>query len=63
MMPIMDGFRFREEQEKDVRLAPIPIVLMTADAHIEAKRLKIGAQAFIRKPIDIDELSLILKKF
>jgi CheY-like chemotaxis protein len=53
MMPGMDGFQFRELQEQDPRLALIPVVIMTADGHVEAKKQKVGAKAFIRKPVDI----------
>lgn len=56
MMPVMDGFQFRVEQEKDSRLAHIPVVIMTADAQIESKKARIGAKAFLRKPIEIDDL-------
>src|SRR5262245_22499124 len=30
MMPLMDGWRFREEQLKDDRIAAIPVIVMTA---------------------------------
>ena len=47
MMPVMDGFQFRELQVKDPRLASIPVLLMTADANIVTKTQKLG------KPKDI----------
>lgn len=62
-MPRMDGFKFREEQEKDARLAAIPVLLMTADAQIESEKFKIGARAYVKKPIDIEALSDMLKTF
>lgn len=60
-MPRMDGFKFREEQEKDARLAAIPVLLMTADAQIESEKYRIGAMGYVKKPIDIEALSKTLK--
>ena len=62
-MPNMDGFRFRAEQEKDARLALIPVILMTADAQIEAEKIRIGAKAYVKKPIDIEALAEMLRAF
>ncbi|MEW6055344.1 MAG: response regulator [Bdellovibrionota bacterium] len=63
MMPVMDGFRFRQEQEKDPKIAHIPVVLMTATPQVENTKTRLGAIAFIRKPIDIEELSSLLQVF
>src|SRR5437868_1805331 len=37
MMPIMDGYRFRQLQQKSDQLAKIPVIIMTADADIQTK--------------------------
>jgi CheY-like chemotaxis protein len=63
MMPVMDGFQFRQEQEKDVRLASIPIVIMTADGNIESKELKVGAKGAIKKPMDIKTVIEVVHRF
>ncbi len=63
MMPVMDGFAFRKEQRSHPALSDIPVVLMTADAQIEVSQARIQAQAMIRKPVDIDDLSRILSRF
>ena len=60
MMPVKDGPAFREEQLRDVRLAKVPVVIMTADAHIEEKQARMRAHAAIRKPFDVDLLLGIL---
>ena len=57
MMPVMDGYTFRKEQQKDPRIAGIPIVIMTADGQAEEKIKDMNAKAFLRKPIqDVEEL-------
>ena len=56
MMPVKDGPTFRREQVDDARLADVPVVIMSADAHIEEKQRTMRAAAIIRKPFDIDSL-------
>jgi two-component system, chemotaxis family, chemotaxis protein CheY len=63
MMPVMDGYQFRKEQERDPRIERIPVLLMTADGHIEAKKFKVGAKMFINKPVDIDEILRAVQRF
>jgi len=55
-MPRMDGYAFREAQEKDPRIAFIPVIVMSADNSVESKRHCIGATDFLRKPPSIDDL-------
>ena len=54
MMPIMDGFQFREKQKNHPRVKNIPVVVMSADGHIEQKRERIGVTVFLKKPLDLD---------
>lgn len=54
MMPIMDGYEFRKIQYLDEALSRIPVVIMTADGHVEEKSAKLGGAAFLKKPVDID---------
>ena len=56
MMPVMDGFQFYEAQKKDSRFSKIPIVIMTAGGNAEAKIAKLGADAYFRKPLDLEKL-------
>jgi signal transduction histidine kinase len=53
-MPVMDGWSFRNAQKKDTQLAPIPVVAMSADGTSRAQA--ISADAFLRKPLDMDEV-------
>ena len=62
MMPEMDGATFRVEQERDSRIASIPILLMTADARPDEKQIQIGARGSIKKPFDIDMFLASIKK-
>ena len=54
MMPVMDGWEFRVDQRADPRLSAIPLIAMSAD--MSAKARAIAADAYLRKPLDFNEL-------
>ncbi len=62
MMPVMDGFAFREEQRQHADWSKIPVVIMSADGNILAKKEKAGTAGYIRKPLDISDLITIVEK-
>lgn len=58
MMPGMDGYEVTRRIRSDKSLSYIPILLVTAhDQSSLAEGLDSGADDFIRKPFDIDELT------
>src|SRR5438105_1865395 len=60
MMPVMDGWQFRSEQQRDPTLAAIPVMIVSADGSIQHKAASIGAVDYVKKPIDLDRfLSLV----
>ncbi len=63
-MPGMDGFETCRRLKADETTRPIPVVMVTAvrtDAPSRIKGLEIGADAFLSKPIDEQELVCQLK--
>jgi CheY-like chemotaxis protein len=62
MMPVMDGFEFREAQRMYREISGIPVVIMTADGHVEEKKARVQAIGGLRKPADIDEILNLVKK-
>ena len=56
MMPVMDGWEFRERQKSDPDLAHIPVIVTTASEK------SIDAAALLRKPVDRDALLRALEK-
>lgn len=57
MMPDLDGYDVTRHIRQDQSLPYIPILLITADDQSNVVRgLDAGADDFIRKPVDIDEL-------
>ena len=56
MMPVMNGWQFRAEQRQDPTLAPIPVVVISADGSVQQKAASIDAVGYLRKPIMLDTL-------
>jgi CheY-like chemotaxis protein len=56
MMPVMDGFAFRQLQRKDPRLARIPTVVLTAGSGVEARLDALAPHAFLPKPFELGQL-------
>jgi CheY-like chemotaxis protein len=54
MMPVMDGWTFRQEMTKDASLATIPVIVMTAatPTHVAA----VAAEAVLYKPLHMGKV-------
>jgi len=55
-MPAMDGLRFRAEQVKHARLAPIPVVMCSAVDEPRDIGRALAVHEWLRKPVDPDVL-------
>ena len=55
-MPLMDGWSFAERYRTITGKAPAPIILISGVSDIATEARRVGADAFFRKPFDIDEL-------
>lgn len=65
MMPVMDGYEATEKIRKMEAFKQLPIVAITAKTMSgdKEKCFRSGASDFISKPLDIDNLLVILKKW
>jgi CheY-like chemotaxis protein len=63
MMPVKDGMEFRKEQLEDPRLAQIPVIVMSADRNVDQKLLEMQGNAYIRKPLSIEQLINAVSKY
>ena len=63
MMPVMSGWQFVAEQRKDHVLSCIPVVVVSADGNLRVKAESLGATGFLRKPIEIDLLLGLVKRY
>lgn len=62
MMPVKDGFQFKQEQEQDPALSKIPVIIMSANGNLSAKKELIGVKDYLKKPIDLEALLQTINK-
>jgi CheY-like chemotaxis protein len=56
-MPVMDGRTFRKHQLQSPSLAPIPVLILSAEDNFARTAVSLGAAGYFPKPIEIDKLS------
>jgi CheY-like chemotaxis protein len=56
LMPLMNGHEFCTALLLDPELAGIPVVLMSADAHLGERAGDVEAAAYLKKPLDVQKL-------
>jgi putative two-component system response regulator len=60
-MPVLNGYETLEILKADKRLRDIPVIVVTSDKHELLRALALGANDFLAKPYDPEELSLRVK--
>ena len=63
MMPVMNGWEFREAQARNQKISEIPVVILTADGRAELKAETLGAAGYLRKPIEVERLLGMLAEY
>ena len=63
MMPVMNGFEFRDEQLKDARLSDVPVVIVTADLRPADKARQLQADGYLSKPVSPEALLEVTNRF
>ena len=61
MMPVMDGWQFRQAQVQNDTLADIPVIVVSAAGRERLER--IDADAYLAKPVDLEELLRCVTQF
>jgi CheY-like chemotaxis protein len=63
MMPIMDGFTFRDEQRRDPALCDIPVVVISAYREPARNAEVVDAAGHLEKPIPLARLLGFVEEF
>ncbi len=63
MMPVKDGFQFKAEQEVDPLISHIPVIIMSANGNMSAKKELGVVKEFLKKPIDLDALLATINRY
>ncbi len=63
MMPVMNGWEFRQRQLSEPQWASIPTVVMTGVADPQRQAANLSAVTFLSKPLDFDNLYEMLEKY
>ena len=58
MMPVVSGFELCERLRQDPRFAKTPIMIVSAkdDSASKERAIQLGANAYLTKPFNVDEL-------
>jgi two-component system, chemotaxis family, chemotaxis protein CheY len=63
LMPVMHGWDFRKKQKQTPAFADIPVVLMSAGAHMAAVSGDLEAAGYLTKPVDMTDLLCVAKRY
>jgi len=63
IMPEMDGWLFRREQQKRPDLASIPVVILSSHGDVRDAALLLGVADYLRKPLRLDSLLEIAERY
>ncbi len=63
MMPTMDGWQFRAEQQRDPSVRDIPVVVLSAHADAGAAAEKMAAAGYLTKPVALETLLGVVERF
>ena len=63
MMPVMDGWTFCTEKEKDPSLAEIPILVVSAVPRQDPRNSCVRAVSHLSKPLEVDKLLAAVERY
>ena len=62
-MPVMTGWEFREQQQRDPALADIPVIVMSATPHLDQTAAALHAADCLDKPIELNALLGMVEQY
>jgi len=62
MMPVMNGWDFRRRQRETPAFADIPVLLMSAGAHMATVSGELNAAGYVTKPVEMSDLLAVVQQ-
>ncbi|MCU1283450.1 MAG: Sensory box histidine kinase/response regulator [bacterium] len=62
MMPVLNGWEFREQQISDEALKAVPVVIISGDGSTDQKAASIGVAEFLRKPLELSAILDVVRR-
>jgi CheY-like chemotaxis protein len=62
-MPVMTGWEFCEQQQRDPALADIPVIVMSATPHLDQTAAALHAADCLDKPIELNALLGMVEQY
>jgi two-component system, chemotaxis family, chemotaxis protein CheY len=62
LMPVMNGWDFRRKQQATPAIADIPVLLMSAGAHMAMVSGELNAAGYVVKPVEISDLLAVVQQ-
>jgi CheY-like chemotaxis protein len=63
MMPVMNGWEFRENQLRDSALARLPVVALSGSGNVKEAAQELGLTEYLLKPIDTQTLLDLVRRY
>jgi CheY-like chemotaxis protein len=61
LMPVMNGWDFRRRQKETPAFADIPVLLMSAGAHMPTVSGELNAAGYVTKPVEVSDLLAVVQ--
>ena len=62
MMPVMNGYEFRQAQKAKPEIAGIPVIILSADGNVQQKAAVADVRAYLKKPIELETLLTAIRQ-
>lgn len=62
-MPYINGYEFVEALKGDLETRDIPVVFLTVDENVAVHAKRLGAAAYLNKPVMLDALLEVVRRF
>jgi CheY-like chemotaxis protein len=62
MMPVLNGWEFREQQRGDAALAEVPVVIISGDGSTDQKAASVGVSEYLRKPLELSAILDVVRR-